>query len=91
MKALVTTIAAGLLAVSFAATADAAVSKEARQAMHQQQATCKAEAAMKFSAVHLLKRRHFVQNCMAQHTVTPVKPVATMKPATPTTTGQSTK
>jgi hypothetical protein len=34
--------------------------------MAQRQAECQAQAKKKYSAVHYLKRRAFVKNCMAQ-------------------------
>ena len=67
MKILMATIVAGVLAVSFTTTADAALSKEARTAMAQHEASCKAQAAKKFSAIHFLKRRNFVNDCMGRN------------------------
>jgi hypothetical protein len=64
MKGIITTIAAGLLAVSFAANADAATKKEHGKAVAQHEASCKAQAAKKYSAIHFLKRRNFVKHCM---------------------------
>jgi hypothetical protein len=64
MKTLVTTAAAALLAVSFAASAEAATQKTT--AMAQQEASCKAQAAKKFSAIRFLARRDFVNNCMGR-------------------------
>jgi hypothetical protein len=64
MKTLFTTVAAALLAVSFAASANAATKKTA--AMAQQEASCKAQAAKKFSAIRFLARRDYVNSCMAR-------------------------
>jgi len=97
MKTLVTTIAAGLLSISFAATANATTKAEARQHIAQRQASCKAEAAKKFSAVHFLKRRNFVNDCMGRTAqakvgkIHHVKAVKLEKKAKPGTTGQSVK
>jgi len=64
MKSILTMVAAGLLAGSFVVSADAATKKS--QAMAQQQAQCQAMAKKKYSAVHFLKRREFVKQCMAR-------------------------
>jgi len=60
MRTLLTTLAAGLLAVSFAASAEAATKKK-HTAM---ESSCKAQAAKKYSAIHFLKRRDYVKRCM---------------------------
>ena len=97
MKTLLTTLTASLLAVSFAATANAVPSKASRTALAQHQAACKAEAAKKFSAIHFIKRRNFVNNCMGntQAKAAKVHHVKTVKmhnkKAEPTTTGRSVK
>src|SRR4051812_12651380 len=98
MKTLITTLTAGLLAISFAATANALPSKASRTALAQHQTACKAEAAKKFSAIHFLKRRNFVNDCMGYTThakATKVHHVKTVKmhnkKVEPTTTGQSVK
>jgi Zn finger protein HypA/HybF involved in hydrogenase expression len=97
MKTLITTVAAGLLAVSFAVTANATTKSEARQHMAQREAACKEQAAKKVSAIHFLKRRQLVNECMgrtAQAKVAKthhVKAVKIEKKAQPTTTGQSVK
>lgn len=66
MKSIFTLVAAGLLAGSFAVSADAATKKD--QAMAERQAQCQAMAKKKYSAIHILKRRAFVKECMAQQT-----------------------
>jgi hypothetical protein len=67
MKSLFTIVAAGLLASWFAMSADAAA-KAKDPGMAQRQAQCQAQAKQKYSAVHFLKRRTFVKNCMRQKT-----------------------
>ena len=63
MKSLVTTIAAGLLAGSFAISADAGTKKSG---MAEVKAQCQAQAKKKYSAIHFMKRRDYVKNCMNQ-------------------------
>jgi len=63
MKSLVTIIAAGLLAGSFAISADAATKKSG---MAEVKAQCQAQAKKKYSAIHFMKRRDYVKNCMNQ-------------------------
>ena len=93
MKTLVTTVAAGLLAVSFAVTTNS----EARQHMAQREAACKEQAAKKVSAIHFLKRRQLVNDCMGRTAQAKaakthhVKAVKMEKKTQPTTTGQSAK
>ena len=65
MKSLFTIVAAGLLASSFAVSADAAAKKR-DPAMAQHQAKCQAQAKKKYSAIHFLKRHAFVKSCMNQ-------------------------
>jgi uncharacterized membrane protein len=60
MRTLLTTLAASLLAISFATTADAATKKKQTST----EASCKAQAAKKYSAVHFMKRRDYVKQCM---------------------------
>ena len=60
MRTLFTILAAGLLAFSFAASADAAMKKK-NTAL---ETSCKAQAAKKYSAVHFMKRRAYVKQCM---------------------------
>jgi hypothetical protein len=67
MKSLFTIVAAGLLASSFAVSADAAAKKK-DPAMAQHQAKCQAQAKKKYSAIHFLKRHAFVKSCMNQPT-----------------------
>jgi len=83
MKKLVISTLAAALAMSFAVTAQAAGNKQ--QVSAEVKASCEAQAAKKFSAIHFLKRRDFANNCMAQHAK--AKPAA----AKPTTTGQAPK
>jgi hypothetical protein len=93
MKKLLISTMAAALAVSFAVSAEAAVNKQKVSA--DVQASCKAQAAKKFTAVHFLKRRNFVNNCLAQHANPNVhakaKPATTGQAVKPTTTGQAPK
>jgi len=95
MKALIATVAAGLLAVSFAVPANAVPSKASRTATAQHEASCKAQAAKKFSAIHFMKRRAMVNECMGRTAkatkVHQVKTAKVQKKARPATTGQSVK
>ena len=79
-KLLISTLATALV-VSFAVSAEAAKQKVSADV----QASCKAQAAKKYSAIHFIKRRHFVNNCVAQHAK------ASAPKAKPTTTGQAPK
>ncbi len=63
MKSIMTIIAAGLLAGSFAISADAATKKSG---MAEVKAQCQAQAKKKYSAIHFMKRRDYVKNCMNQ-------------------------
>ena len=94
-KLLMTTIAAAI-AASFAVSPGAAATKQRVSA--DVKATCKQEAAKKFSSAHLMKRRNFVNDCMARHASAKAKPSSTahaakpMAPqAKPSTTGQAPK
>jgi hypothetical protein len=87
-KLLISTVAAALVA-AFAVSAEAADNKQKVSA--DVQASCKAQAAKKFSAVHFLKRRNFVNNCVAQHAHAKAKPATAGQPVKPTTTGQAPK
>jgi hypothetical protein len=49
------------------------------------EASCKAQAAKKYSAIHFVKRRNFAKNCLAQHAK------ASAPKAKSTTTGQAPK
>jgi hypothetical protein len=101
MMKIVTTLSAVLLAVSFAATANAATKStsksEARQHIAQREAACKEQAAKKVSAIHFIKRRELVNNCMGRTAQAKVvkthstKAMASQKKAPPVTTGQSVK
>ena len=63
MKSTITIVTAGLLAVAFAVSADAGPKKAGSA---QLQAQCQAQAKKKYSAIHFLKRRDYVKNCMHQ-------------------------
>jgi hypothetical protein len=83
MKKLLISALATALVASFAVSAEAAGHKQKVSA--DVQASCKAQAAKKYSAVHFMKRRNFVNNCVAQHAK------ATAPKAKSTTTGQAPK
>jgi hypothetical protein len=83
MKKLFISALATALVVSFAVSAEAAGNKQKVSA--EVQASCKAQAAKKYSAIHFMKRRDFVNNCVAQHAK------ASAPKAKSTTTGQAPK
>lgn len=82
---------AAALAMSFAMSAEAATSKHRVSA--QIQASCKAQAAKKYSAIHFMKRRNFVNNCVAEHANAKAhtKAKTASEPTKHTTTGQAPK
>jgi hypothetical protein len=65
MKKLLISVLATALVASFAVSAEAAGNKHKVSA--DVQASCKAQAAKKYSAIHFMKRRNFVNDCVAQH------------------------
>jgi len=71
MKKLLVLMLAAVLVASFAVSAEAA---------------SKAQAAKKYSAIHFIKRRNFVNNCVAQHAK-----ASAPKAAKPATTGRAPK
>jgi hypothetical protein len=79
-KLLISTLATALV-LSFAVSAEAAKQKVSADV----QASCKAQAAKKYSAIHFMKRQNFVNNCVAQHAK------ASAPKAKSTTTGQAPK
>ena len=83
MKKLLISVLATALVASFAVSADAAANKHKVSA--DVQASCKAQAAKKYSAIHFMKRRNFVNDCVAQHAK------ASAPKAKSTTTGQAPK
>jgi hypothetical protein len=83
MKKLLISTMAAALAMSFAMSAEAAINKQKVSA--DVQASCKAQAVKKYSAIHFMKRRNFVNNCVAQHAK------ASTPKAKSTTTGQAPK
>ncbi|MBV9556476.1 MAG: hypothetical protein JO254_05315 [Pseudolabrys sp.] len=64
MKTVLTVLSAALLVTSMSFSADAAPKKKDAE-MAKKEATCKAEAKKKFTAVHFMKRRDYVKKCMA--------------------------
>lgn len=87
MKKLLISATAAALVMSFAVSAEAAGNKQKVSA--DVQTSCKAQAAKKYSAIHFLKRRNFVNNCIAQHAN--AKATKAGEPIKPTTTGQAPK
>jgi hypothetical protein len=73
-----------VLAAAFvAAGTPAFAGKEGKNDLRaQREASCKAQAAKKYSAIHFIKRNQFVNNCMG------VTTTAKGGKRTPTTTGQ---
>ena len=65
MKTVFVTLAAALLAIAFAGSADAARMKK-DPAMAAKEAGCKAEAKNMFPGLHPKKRRAHVKECMAK-------------------------
>jgi len=84
MRKLFVSALATALVASFAISAEAAGNKQRVSA--DVQASCKAQAAKKYSAIHFMKRRDFVTNCVAQHAK-----ASAPKAAKPATTGQAPK
>jgi hypothetical protein len=92
MKLPIAIAIAGAVFATGIVPADAASKKNTATA--QQEASCKAQAAKKFSAIHFMKRREFVNNCMGRVASThkaKAKQTATAPKATPTTTGQGSR
>lgn len=83
MKKLLISALATALVASFAVSAEAAGNQKTVSA--EVQASCKAQAAKKYSAIHFMKRRNFVNNCVAQHAK------ASAPKAKSATTGQAAK
>ena len=83
MKKILISVLATALVASFAVSAEAAGNKHKVSA--DVQASCKAQAAKKYSAIHFMKRRNFVNDCVAQHAK------ASAPKAKSTTTGQAPK
>jgi hypothetical protein len=84
MKKLIISTLATALVVSLAGSVEAAGNKQ--RVSTDVQASCKAQAAKKYSAIHFMKRRTFVNNCVAQHAK-----ASAPKTAKPATTGQAPK
>ncbi len=83
MKKLLISVLATALVATFAISAEAAGNKHKVSA--DVQASCKAQAAKKYSAIHFMKRWNFVNDCVAQHAK------ASAPKAKSTTTGQAPK
>jgi hypothetical protein len=84
MKKLLISALATALVASFTISAEAAGNKQKVSA--EVQASCKAQAAKKYSAIHFMKRRNFVNDCVAQHAK-----ASAPKATKPATTGQAPK
>jgi hypothetical protein len=82
MKKLLISVLATALVATFAISAEAAGNKHKVSA--DVQASCKAQAAKKYSAIHFMKRRNFVNDCVAQH-------AKASAPKAKSTTGQAPK
>lgn len=65
MKKLIVSALATALVAGVAVSAEAAGNKQKVSA--EVQASCKAQANKKYSAIHFMKRRNFTNNCIAQH------------------------
>jgi hypothetical protein len=90
MKKLLVSCIVAAAAVGFAGSASAANAKHRVSA--DVQASCKAQAAKKYSAIHFLKRRSFVNNCVAERSKAhKTRAAATEPKAAPSTTGQAPK
>jgi hypothetical protein len=83
MKKLLISTMAAIFAMSLAMSAKAATHEGKVSANIE--ASCKAQAAKKYSAIHFIKRRNFANNCIPQHAK------ASAPKAKPTTTGQGPK
>jgi hypothetical protein len=66
MKSITTGIAIAAVILAVAVPAHAATRKAGDTAMAQREASCKAQAAKKYSAVRFLARRDYVNRCMGQ-------------------------
>ena len=64
MKKVLGSIIVTALAMSFAVSADAAPKHKVSAGI---EASCKAQAAKKYSFIHFIKRRDFANNCIARH------------------------
>jgi hypothetical protein len=83
-------IAAAILATATSIPAQAAMNGDAHA---QLAASCKAQAAKKFSVIHFMKRRSFVNDCMGRNAQAKATVHQTENGAkkAPSTTGQSVK
>ena len=77
---ILTALAVTAAVMATGVSAEAAIKKDA--AMAQREASCKAQAAKKYSAIHFMKRRDFVNQCMGRS-----QAAKAAKPK-PTTTGK---
>jgi hypothetical protein len=62
-----TAIAVAAVIVGLALPAEAASKKDRNAALAQREASCKAQAAQKYSAIRFMARREHVNKCMGQN------------------------
>jgi hypothetical protein len=68
MKSIATAIALAAILVA-GVSADAATTKGKNTATAQREASCKAQAAKKYSAIRFMARRDYVEKCVGQTTM----------------------
>jgi hypothetical protein len=66
MKKLLISALATVVVASFAVSAEAAGNKQ-KESPAEIRASCNAQAAKKYSPIHFIQGRKFVNNCIAQH------------------------
>jgi hypothetical protein len=66
MNKIIPLLSAAVLVSALSFTAHAATMEKKDAATAKHQASCKAQAAKKYTAVHFLKRRAYVKECMGQ-------------------------
>jgi len=62
-----TAIAVAAVIAGVALPAEAASKKDRNAALAQREASCKAQAAQKYSAIRFMARREYVNKCMGQN------------------------
>jgi hypothetical protein len=73
MKSIATAIALAATIFATGGYAQAATSKGKNTAMAQREASCKAQAAKKYSAIRFMARRDYVNKCMNPTTMAKAK------------------
>ena len=66
MKSIATAIAVAAAILAAGVSAEAASNKGKNTAMAQREASCKAQAAKRYSAIRFMARRDYVNKCMGQ-------------------------